>query len=101
MVARGRAHFLVSLGTQPLATLRSLSLVVSHMRPSWKRVSETIALAMPMPWPRKTPARPNLDMSAAISLMAWERVRPGWVKLRQGRDRESAGQGQRESVAVA
>ena len=35
--------------------------------PSWKRVSETMALAMPMPWPRKTPASPNLDMSAAIS----------------------------------
>ena len=37
------------LGTHPLRTLRSLSFWVSHMRPSWKRVSETIALAMPMP----------------------------------------------------
>ena len=88
-----KAYFLA--GTQPLATLRSLSLPVNQMRPSWKRVSETIALAMPMPWPRKTPARPNLDMSAAISPTAWERVGPGGVKVKVS-ERESAGQGERE-----
>ena len=37
-----------------------LNWFVMKIRPSWKSVSETMALAMPMPWPRKMPARPNL-----------------------------------------
>ena len=30
---------------------------VMKIRPSWKSVSETMALAMPMPWPRKMPTK--------------------------------------------
>ena len=39
-------------GIQPLVLLRSLNCRARNMRPSWKSVSETMALAMPMPWAR-------------------------------------------------